>query len=346
MIMPDCSQKEQTYFIGANTKNGFVGFGDEIFKDTGKIYIIKGGPGTGKSTFMRNVCAEAQKRGYTVKKYLCSSDPSSLDAVVIDELSLAFTDGTSPHILEGRYIGACENYLDFGLFWNRDFLHECLDEIKEISLIKKESFSSLYRLIKAASVITDERSFMLDKCFDKEKSDKAAMRLLSPFGQGSGFSLHTHQISAFGMNGSQMLPTYETMANYKIGIADKRSLAPSVFNSIIKAAEVLKLKTYISYDIFLKPNALFFPEKALSVSVLGDDKIINTERFLLSEAYSKNRSKIRFLNSLTEDIISLCSYEWQKIKESHFALESIYSSSMDFDALNSFCSHIIEENII
>lgn len=346
MIMPDCSQKEQTYFIGANTKNGFVGFTDEIFKDTDKIYIIKGGPGTGKSTFMRNVCAKAEEKGYTVKKYLCSSDPSSLDAVVIDELSIAFADGTSPHLIEGKYIGARENYLDFGLFWNRDFLHECLCEIKEITSIKKEGFSSLYRLINASSVIADERGIILNKCFNKEKSDKAAMRLLSQFGQGDGFSLDTHQVNAFGMNGFQMLPTYESMANYKIGIADKRSLSPSVLNSIIKAAEALKLKTYISYDIFLEPCALFFPEKALSISVLGDDKIINTERFLINDAYLKNRSKIRFLNSLIEDIISLCNLEWQKIKESHFALESIYSSAMDFDSLNSFCSHVIERNIL
>ena len=46
-------------FLSANTANGFVYlYGD--FLQGKKQYIIKGGPGTGKSTMMKNIGAFAE----------------------------------------------------------------------------------------------------------------------------------------------------------------------------------------------------------------------------------------------------------------------------------------------
>ena len=45
------------FFAAANSFNGFVSYFDCIFdsKDFSKIYVLKGGPGTGKSSLMRSV---------------------------------------------------------------------------------------------------------------------------------------------------------------------------------------------------------------------------------------------------------------------------------------------------
>lgn len=41
-------------FAGANTSEGFVNFFGEILAaNTNRVFIIKGGPGVGKSTFMK-----------------------------------------------------------------------------------------------------------------------------------------------------------------------------------------------------------------------------------------------------------------------------------------------------
>lgn len=90
----------QHYFSGGNTASGFVSYYDHIFRDLDRLYIIKGAPGTGKSKLMRDIANEACNRNYTVEYYHCSSDPDSLDGIIIRDISVGVLDGTAPHVRE------------------------------------------------------------------------------------------------------------------------------------------------------------------------------------------------------------------------------------------------------
>ena len=83
------------FFAAANTGRGFESDFPEIFSPEKfkRIYIIKGGPGTGKSTFMKKLGVEAERRGLSPEYYFCSSDVASLDGVVIPEKRAAVLDG-------------------------------------------------------------------------------------------------------------------------------------------------------------------------------------------------------------------------------------------------------------
>ena len=63
--------RKSASFLGANTPKGFVSFFDELYNpyDNCSAYIIKGGPGTGKSTLMKAICLECEKRKCSLKKY-------------------------------------------------------------------------------------------------------------------------------------------------------------------------------------------------------------------------------------------------------------------------------------
>lgn len=91
--------KQRDYFLGGNTANGFFSYYDFLIRqeDAAKIYCIKGGPGTGKSSLMKSIAAAAQQKGLDIDRIHCSSDPDSLDGLVIPARRLAFVDGTSPH---------------------------------------------------------------------------------------------------------------------------------------------------------------------------------------------------------------------------------------------------------
>ena len=106
------AQGTLNFFIGANTAGGFVNYADEIFSPLRKVHIIKGGPGTGKSTLLKRAAAAAESKGYEVERYYCSSDSHSLDGIVIPELNLGLTDGTPPHAMEAKYPGAREALFD------------------------------------------------------------------------------------------------------------------------------------------------------------------------------------------------------------------------------------------
>ena len=87
------------WFLGANTAEGFSMRFDQLHPGSRiqKCVIIKGGPGCGKSTFMKKLRRTAGELGADTESYLCSSDPASLDGLLIPALGLAFVDGTAPH---------------------------------------------------------------------------------------------------------------------------------------------------------------------------------------------------------------------------------------------------------
>lgn len=111
---------EHSYFLGANTPGGFVSRYDNLFEDERikKVVILKGGPGCGKSTLMRKVGTQAKELGCEAEEILCSSDPDSLDGIVIPAAGLAIVDGTAPHVLEPPLCGCGAVYLDLGAYYD------------------------------------------------------------------------------------------------------------------------------------------------------------------------------------------------------------------------------------
>ena len=87
------------YFLGANSRYGFYSLYDRFINPAAGdfLWVIKGGPGCGKSSFMRKIGAAAEEAGLPVEYIHCSGDPDSLDGVVLPELRCAVADGTSPH---------------------------------------------------------------------------------------------------------------------------------------------------------------------------------------------------------------------------------------------------------
>ena len=84
-------------FPGGNTAEGFYSFHDNIIgPNRNMLYILKGMPGGGKSSMMKEIGKRAYEKGYSVELHHCPSDASSIDAVVIEELRIGIIDGTPP----------------------------------------------------------------------------------------------------------------------------------------------------------------------------------------------------------------------------------------------------------
>lgn len=88
--------KNERGFFGTMLPHGNVNYIDELTKNLKRI-LIKGRPGTGKSTILKKIRKEALDRGYSVESFYCSFDPVSLDMILIREIGLAVFDATSPH---------------------------------------------------------------------------------------------------------------------------------------------------------------------------------------------------------------------------------------------------------
>ena len=96
------------FFLGALSPAGFTGWFAEA-AEAGQTYLIKAGPGCGKSTLMRRLLeADAAPAGGYNERIHCSSDPASLDGAALRGAGALFLDATAPHTLDCKYPGAAE----------------------------------------------------------------------------------------------------------------------------------------------------------------------------------------------------------------------------------------------
>lgn len=149
---------EKHFFLGGNTPKGFYSYYDYLLSQESarKIYCIKGGPGTGKSTLMKKIAAAAVKKGADVELAHCSSDPDSLDGVIIKPAGIAFVDGTSPHIVDPKTPGAVDEILYMGDCWDGDALSRHKDGIIKTNQKIAEQFKRAYVYLAAAKLLQDD----------------------------------------------------------------------------------------------------------------------------------------------------------------------------------------------
>ncbi len=138
----------QKYFPGSNSPFGFYSYYDHIAGNRAlRLFIFKGGPGVGKSSFMRYIGENFRNEGWEVEYHYCSSDHNSLDALVIPSARITFMDGTPPHNRDPVYPGALEEIINLGEYWDEHELIKYRDNIINLSRDIKNCFDLGYRLL-------------------------------------------------------------------------------------------------------------------------------------------------------------------------------------------------------
>jgi Mrp family chromosome partitioning ATPase len=141
-------------FPGNNTPSGFFSYYDYILpKDATKIFVIKGGPGVGKSTFMTGIARDMVDLGYDAEIHHCSADNGSIDGVVFPAIGVGILDGTWPHVVDPRAPGAVDEIIWLGEFWDEAAVRAHKQEILDAQKGVESVFTRAYRYLKAAQVV-------------------------------------------------------------------------------------------------------------------------------------------------------------------------------------------------
>ena len=162
---------KQAYFLGSSGKNGFFSCFSQLTPkiDGQYTYIIKGGPGTGKSSMMKKIAEEMEKREIECERIYCSSDPSSLDGVIFPSLRVSIADGTSPHIMDPDYPGASAEIINLGDCWNKEKLRENREKIIELTDKNKACHQRSRRFIESAFSIYGDGEKICRESLDGER---------------------------------------------------------------------------------------------------------------------------------------------------------------------------------
>lgn len=147
----------KSFFPGGNTSKGFYSFYHHMIEpDATRIFVIKGGPGVGKSTLMRKIGETMLERGYDVEYHCCSSDNGSLDGVHIPGIRVALLDGTAPHVVDPKNPGAVDEIVHLGDFWDETKLRASKEEILTCNARVGRLFQIAYASLKEAGCIMEE----------------------------------------------------------------------------------------------------------------------------------------------------------------------------------------------
>lgn len=337
----------KSYFASANSGSGFVGFFDEIFSPCSYRYVIKGGPGTGKSTLMRKLGAKAEEMGYTVEYFLCSSDPESLDGLIIKDLDIAVMDGTAPHTCDPDLPGVNSEIINLGIYWNKKKLKPRADEITELSSKQSELYKKAYGYIAAIEKTRAVSTRYILTAIDREKSLAFAQRLAGKFRPYALGDSVIRLCDSMGMKGYFKTSGFDASQKYVIKPFYRAEY--EIMAMIYSALKKRHISMAVSYShIDAKTvNAILLPEHDVSIVIsdsaeAGDTKI-NTERFTDREKLREIRGKLRFAEKCEKELNDAALSTFDEINTVHFEIENIYKSAMNFTKLSKDTDKIIEK---
>ena len=163
--------KKYTFFLGANSGSGFSSLYDQLRprEDMRDLIVLKGGPGVGKSTFMKHIGARAEQLGMEVEYIRCSGDPSSLDAVILPEVHAAVADGTAPHVIEPVYPAAVDRYVNLGCFYDVDRLKERRREVVACTEGYRKEYDRAYPCLRACRAVRQMNEESLTPWVDRTR---------------------------------------------------------------------------------------------------------------------------------------------------------------------------------
>lgn len=165
---------QRMFYPGGNTCRGFHSFYDYIIApDATRIFVIKGGPGVGKSSFMKALGAELHAMGHNIELHWCSSDNDSLDGLVLPDYAIALLDGTSPHVVDPKNPGCVDEIVHLGDYWQEPLLVANKDRILSYNQLVARYFRLAYIRLREARSVWSE----LAECTTGAVSDAALFEM-------------------------------------------------------------------------------------------------------------------------------------------------------------------------
>ena len=336
------------FFVGANSGEGFRNLFPELLdaEDTYDLLILKGGPGVGKNTFMREVGRTFEAAGEAVEYLWCSGDPDSLDAVVIPSIRSAVVDGTAPHTLEPKFPAAVDRYVNLGRFYDIAAAKACVKEVKERTGEYKAAYDRAYRALKAArqvelSAISSARSKM-DMASATRRMEGIIRRELRCSGGERGKTTRRFLGSITHKGYIWRYDSVETLCPRVYELQDSYELAGPLLKRLHTAAAEKGWDTIICMapEDMERIEHLLIPSLGLAFVTVkkGMEYPRKPDRRIRLDAQVEVDGRIRFQNRMAALLRKEAVEALKEAKHSHDALEAIYNPYVDFEGVRTLAA--------
>lgn len=353
------SKSKVRFFLGANSASGFYSLYDQLIDPTQAedIFILKGGAGCGKSSLMRRVGDTLEDAGLEVAYIQCSGDPTSLDAIVIPKLRAAIVDGTAPHVVEAKFAGVVERYVNLGACYDRGGLGDVREEIMSCMGGYQDCYTRAYRCLNAAAQIGEDMRALLLTPTVEEKMAKRARGILSrEVRKLAGVQGHATQrfLGALTWQGAVCLfDTADVLCNRVYELCDSYGLAHGMLTQL--ASQMMAA----GYDVIACPAPLnpgrmeHLLVPALSLAFVTSTptlpypnqpyRRIRLDAMVDADLLRRSKPRLRFSKKVSAALIEEGVVSLAQAKEMHDKLEALYNPYVDFDGVYATADAIAEE---
>lgn len=334
-----------SYFLGANSPSGFYSRFWELQADprVRRTLLIKGGPGCGKSTFMRRLADAALSAGADVEYGLCSSDPDSLDTLLIPACGLAVADATAPHVVEPLLCGCGAAYLNFSVFYDSaavsrqaDALHHWQKQNQSYYIPARHCLQALAACCELPGQLVDAVQQRLQAC-----ALQTADSLL-PIQMETG-SLSTRFFSAYTPDGPVFCQAAISHSCEKIiALRGAASLSGVFLQTLLEIAQSRGLPIIAGYDPLApaeRLQQLLFPSCSLGFVAAPESADDRSYAGMLDLASISGcaqlpKARLKAAARLKADLEHELTWYLSQAKAAHDELEALLIPCVDFDAVD------------
>lgn len=353
------------FFLGANTPQGFVSrFGQLASEDDGwRLYIIKGGPGSGKSTMLKKIAGFFNEHGEDIEIIHCSSDVDSLDGIICPGLKLSFADGTPPHSIDPKYPGAFESIIDITSCWDSDKLYSQREAIISLSKDCTKNHEHCCRFLGAVASLAGDTYRIVQDCLDERKLAGYCSRLvekeLTPVrGRNRRGVERIRMLSAVTNKGIvAFIDSAKKLSKRIYLINDDYGAVSRVILREIKDAALTAgydiISSYCPLSPFDKLEHIFIPELEIgfmtsnSYHDFNDQtdpyRIINSRRFTDNEKLRSWKKRISFNRKAAVQMTNHAQSLLSDAKKLHDELEAIYTEATDFTRVDELTQKTLDK---
>lgn len=338
-------------FPGGNTSEGFFSYYSYLLeKGTRRTFVIKGGPGVGKSTLMKKIGHKMVDLGYDVEFHHCSSDNHSLDGIAVLDAGIVMVDGTAPHIVDPKFPGGRDEIINMGEFWDVTAMEHNSAKIIDCTQEVSRHFARAYRFLSAARDISEDIADMHRRCLDLAAVNQITMSLeekvlvSSPGLEGRGLGKGRHLFSsAFTPEGfidftDSILQDTPTVYYIGGGLGTgKSSLLRKLADRAMEKG--FEAEIYHTPLIPQKIGTVLFKELNIALTTSGyyqgkHTSAVNLNNCLDKGMLSRLAEDIENDRLLMEDLIAGGLAQIARAKAEHDILEQYYVPHMNFAAAN------------
>lgn len=347
------------YFLGAATPLGFDNTAPDLYDchDGWQVYILKSGPGTGKSTLLRRICEMLQAADEEVEVFCCSADIHSLDAVRCPGRKLLCIDGTAPHTLDPQYWSAAEHVVPLSVCTDDARLHTQADTLVALTDEKQRHTDRYLKYLRAAASLLSDSRRIQTSTLDDRKICRLAQRIARTEYGDSSSAISTSSrrfLSAVTADGvSVFYDTLQAICPRIYVIEDEYGAASARLLSVLAEYGTACGHHVIACPCPLAPTDgpehLLLPDIGVGFTTSNSFhtvdfpvfRRIHASRFTDSEALRLKRARLSFNRRAAVELLSEAASSFEQAGLAHAELEAINASAMDWSRYDRLCEHLI-----